>query len=39
MKHSQDKLEKNLSYLFRIQVACIVVTLLSVAYGAFSSLH
>lgn len=39
MKHSQDKLEKNLSYLFRIQVACIVATLLSFSYVAFSSLH
>lgn len=39
MKHSQDKLEKNLSYLFRIQVACIVATLLSFSYIAFSSLH
>jgi DNA-binding NarL/FixJ family response regulator len=39
MKHSQDKLEKNLSYLFRIQVACIVATLLSFSFFAFSSLH
>jgi DNA-binding NarL/FixJ family response regulator len=39
MKYSQDKMEKNLSYLFRIQVACIVATLLSVSYAAFSGLH
>ncbi|MGL5832033.1 MAG: response regulator [Waterburya sp.] len=39
MKHSQDRLEKNLSYLFKIQVACIVATLLSFSYVAFSSLH
>jgi DNA-binding NarL/FixJ family response regulator len=39
MKHSQDKLKKNLSYLFRIQVACIVATLLSFSYVAFSSLR
>jgi DNA-binding NarL/FixJ family response regulator len=39
MKHNQDKLEKNLSYLFRVQVACIVATLLSVSYAAFSGLH
>jgi DNA-binding NarL/FixJ family response regulator len=39
MKHTQEKLEKNLSYLFRIQVACIVAALLSVSYAAFSGLH
>jgi DNA-binding NarL/FixJ family response regulator len=39
MKYSQERLEKNLSYLFKIQIACIVATFLSISYGVFSSLH
>lgn len=39
MKHSQDKLEKNLSYLFKVQIGCIVAILLAISYTAFSSVH
>jgi DNA-binding NarL/FixJ family response regulator len=39
MKYSQERLEKNLSYLFKIQIACIVTALLSISYGVFSSLN
>lgn len=38
MKHSQERLEKSVGYLFKIQIACIVVTLLFICYLIFSSL-
>jgi DNA-binding NarL/FixJ family response regulator len=39
MKHSQERLEKNISYLFRIQIALIVITLLFAAYAVFNRLN
>jgi DNA-binding NarL/FixJ family response regulator len=39
MKYSQERLEKNLSYLFKIQIACIVTAFLSISYSVFSSLN
>jgi DNA-binding NarL/FixJ family response regulator len=39
MKHSQERLEKSVSYLFKIQIACIVASLLLTSYIIFSSLN
>jgi DNA-binding NarL/FixJ family response regulator len=39
MKHSQERLEKSVSYLFKIQIACIVAALLFSCYLIFSSLN
>lgn len=39
MKHNQGRLEKNISYLFKIQLACIVFILLFISYIVFSSLR
>lgn len=39
MKHNQERLQKNISYLFRIQIAFIVVALLFLSYVLFSMLH
>jgi DNA-binding NarL/FixJ family response regulator len=39
MKHSQERLEKSVSYLFKIQITCIVASLLLICYLIFSSLN
>lgn len=39
MKHSQERLEKGVSYLFKIQITCIVVSLLLICYLIFSSFN
>jgi DNA-binding NarL/FixJ family response regulator len=39
MKHSQERLEKSISYLFKIQIASIVAALLFCCYLIFSSLN
>lgn len=39
MKHSQERLEKSVSSLFRVQIALIVVTLLFAAYIVFNRLN
>ena len=39
MKYNQERLEKNISYLFKIQIACILIALLSFSYIIFSTLH
>ena len=39
MKYSQERLEKSVSYLSKIQIACIVATLLFTSYVIFSSLN
>jgi DNA-binding NarL/FixJ family response regulator len=39
MKHSQERLEKSVSYLFKIQIACIAAALLFSCYLIFSSLN
>jgi DNA-binding NarL/FixJ family response regulator len=39
MKHNQERLEKSISYLFKIQIVCIVMTLLFTSYTVFSSLN
>jgi DNA-binding NarL/FixJ family response regulator len=39
MKHSQERLEKSVSYLFKFQIACIVAALLFSCYLIFSSLN
>jgi len=36
MKYNQERLEKNISYLFKIQIACIIIALLSASYIVFS---
>ncbi len=39
MKHSQERLETSVSYLFRIQIALIVIILLFAAYVVFNRLN
>jgi DNA-binding NarL/FixJ family response regulator len=39
MKHNQERAEKNLTYLFKIQIACLVITLLLVVYAIFDRLN
>jgi DNA-binding NarL/FixJ family response regulator len=39
LKHNQERLQKSVSYLFKIQIASIVVTLLFAAYVIFSQLN
>lgn len=39
MKYSQERLEKDISYLFKIQIACVVIALLSISYIVFSTLN
>ena len=39
MKYSQERLEKNISYLFKIQIACITIALLLISYLIFSGLN
>ncbi|MEN9519688.1 MAG: hypothetical protein RLZZ381_2276 [Cyanobacteriota bacterium] len=39
MKHIQERLEKSVSYLFKIQITCIVVSLLLICYLIFSSVN
>jgi DNA-binding NarL/FixJ family response regulator len=39
MKHNQERLEKNISYLFKIQIACLVIILLLVVYAVFDRLN
>ncbi|MEM7761573.1 MAG: response regulator transcription factor [Cyanobacteria bacterium P01_A01_bin.40] len=36
MKYNQERLEKNIKYLFKVQIACIVIALLSIAFLVFS---
>ncbi|MEM7590525.1 MAG: response regulator transcription factor [Cyanobacteria bacterium P01_A01_bin.83] len=36
MKHNQERLEKNIKYLFKLQIGCIVVILLSIIFQVFS---
>jgi len=38
MKYNQERIEKNISYLFKIQAACIILTFLFILYIFFSSL-
>ena len=39
IKYKQERLEKNISYLFKIQVACIIFVFLYVLYILFSGIH
>ena len=39
LKHNQERLQKSVGYLFKIQIASIVVTLLFAAYVIFSQLN
>ncbi|MEM9507308.1 MAG: hypothetical protein AAGA16_06415, partial [Cyanobacteria bacterium P01_E01_bin.35] len=39
MKYNQERLEKNIKYLFKVQIACIVIALLSIAFLVFSSFN
>lgn len=39
MKHDQERLEKNISYLFRIQIASIAIALLFISYAIFERLN
>ena len=38
MKHNQERLKTNVSYLFKIQIACIVIVLLLIFYLVFDRL-
>lgn len=39
LKYNQQRIEKNLSYLFRLQIVCVAVILLSASYLIFASLN
>lgn len=39
MKYNQERLEQNIQYLFKIQLACIVISLLFIIYLVFSILN
>jgi DNA-binding NarL/FixJ family response regulator len=39
MKHNQERLEKNITYLFKIQIACLVIILLLIVYAVFDRLN
>ena len=39
MNHNQERLGKNFSYLFRVQIGCIIAILLSISYQIFTSLN
>ena len=39
MKYNQERLEKNISYLFKMQIACVLIALLFFSYILFSTLH
>ncbi len=38
LKHSQERLQQNISYLFKIQLVCIIIALISILYIIFSNL-
>lgn len=39
MKHGQGRMHKSISYLFRIQLTCIVIAIVSLIYSIFSNLN
>ena len=39
MKHNQERLQQNISYLFKIQLACIVIAIISILYTTFTNLN
>lgn len=36
LKYNQERLEQNIKYMFKIQIGCIVVACISVAYAVFA---
>jgi len=39
MKHNQERMKQNVSYLFKIQLACIITAIVSLLYSIFSNLN
>jgi len=39
MKHTQERMQKSISYIFRIQLGCIVAVIFSILYSIFSNLN